>query len=124
MAAVSSVVRHRYSDKHGAPKYLEALLRRAVGQCSELPVGVQHVSFTHINSRVFDADLFQTLTNQDRSHDNKPDWAARIEKRKENLRDYVGRHLICVFIRLPSLHYTIEIDLNTALVVHWEWQRI
>ena len=124
MAAVSSAVRHRYSDKPDAPKSLEALLRRAVGRCSELPVGVQNVSFTHISSRVFDEGLFQTLINQSRSHDNKSDWAARIEKREENLTDYVGRHLVCVFIHLPGLHYTIEIDLNTALVVHWEWQRI
>ena len=32
--------------------------------------------------------------------------------------------LICVFIRLPGVIYTIEIDPGTEEVIHWEWQKM
>ena len=44
---------------------------------------------------------------------------SRIE---QALHLYIGKMLACVYVRLPGVHYTIEVDVESCEVVYWEWQ--
>jgi hypothetical protein len=102
----------------------ESQIRQIIGHCRDIPVGIQGASLTCVNERVLDKPVFLSITSQAPSGQPDGDWAARLSHRKENLKKHVGNLLICVFIRLPGVHYTIEIDPSSASVVHWEWQQI
>jgi hypothetical protein len=40
------------------------------------------------------------------------------------LSQYLDKTLICIYIRLPGVHYTIEIDPKMNRVIYWEWQSV
>ena len=102
----------------------ESKIRQIIAGCREIPVGIQRAKLTCVNERVLDQTLFRSLASQSRPGSPEGDWTARLNHRKQNLHKHIGSHLTCVFIRLPGVHYTIEIDPNAASVVHWEWQPI
>ena len=97
-------------------------LRDILRQFGELPDGVPRLPFTQLSCRLLTSDQFQTLISQRKMQVSDPDWVSRLQKRCTSLAPYVGHFLICIFIRLPGCHYTIEVDPIVRSVVHWEWQ--
>lgn len=97
-------------------------IRRIIQKCIKLPPDVATAEFTRVDERVLDQRLLSFLVSESASKSNDADWVARQQCRKEALSPYLDRVLICVFIRLPGIHYTIEIDPELERVVHWEWQ--
>lgn len=97
-------------------------LREVIKSCAELPFEVRKAKFTRVEERLIDECLLVRLTNQLSLESNATDLLDRFQSRKESLSPYLGSILTCVFIRLPGIHYTIEIDPITSAIVHWEWQ--
>ena len=87
-----------------------------------LPAVVAEARFTSVVERVVDQGLLDALTLDSACSDRANDWHGRSKRREDALSRYLGQVLICVFIRLPGVHYTIEIDPEIARVVHCEWQ--
>jgi len=113
----------RYTDKPVNILDLDELeLRQIIRRLGEIPEVVRQVSFTQIIRRIFCASSFAMAISQKKLHGSDEDWEYRLQRRSASLSPYVGKHLICVFIRLPGVHYTIEVDPGERRVVHWEWQ--
>lgn len=97
--------------------------REVIKSCAELPFEVRKAKFMQVEERLIDECLLVRLTNQLSLESNATDWVDRFQSRQDALSPYLGSILTCVFIRLPGVHYTIEIDPITRAVVHWEWQQ-
>ncbi len=97
--------------------------REVIRSCSELPFEVRTAKFTQLEEHLIDECLLVRLTSQSSLDDDAIDLVERFQSRQDSLVPYLGSTLTCVFIRLPGVHYTIEIDPITMMVVHWEWQR-
>ncbi len=94
----------------------------AVRAFEELPDIVRHVKFREVNERILDAKLFETIVSQRPIRDDETDWPDRLKRRHEALHPHIGKKLACAFVRLPGVHYTIEVDVESCKVVYWEWQ--
>ena len=96
--------------------------RDAVRACVELPDYVRHAKFRQVNERILDAKLFRAVVSQRSFGTSEKNWTERLKWRHDALRPYIGKKLACVFVRLPGVHYTIEVDPVAGEIVHWEWQ--
>ncbi len=96
--------------------------REVIKSCAELPFEVRKAKFTQVEERLIDECLLVRLTNQLSLESNATDLVDRLQFRQESLSPYLGSILTRVFIRLPGVHYTIEIDPITRAIVHWEWK--
>ena len=97
-------------------------IRAIIQECSELPPDVTRAELTRVDERIIDRRLLSFLVGQSAPAHHESGWLVRQRCRKDALSPYLGRVLICVFIRLPGIHYTIEVDPELQRVVHWEWQ--
>ncbi len=97
-------------------------IRAIIQKCVELPADVTSAELTRVDERIIDQRLLSFLISDSASQSNDADWVVRRRRRKEALSPYLDRVLICVFILLPGIHYTIEVDPELGRVVHWEWQ--
>ena len=97
-------------------------IRAIIQKCVEIPADVTSAKLTYVIERILDPRLLSFLVSESASQSNNTDWIVRRRCRKEALSPYLDRVLICVFIRLPGIHYTIEVDPESERVVHWEWQ--
>ena len=97
-------------------------IRAIIQECRELPPDVTRAESTRVDERVIDLRLLSFLVGQSAPERRDPGWLDRQSCRKDALSPYLGRVLICVFIRLPGIHYTIEVDPELQRVGHWEWQ--
>ena len=97
-------------------------LRDIIRQRRDIPAEVADAVFSHVVRREFDYTLFTTITTQSITGGADEEWEARLEKRRIALREHVGDELICVFVCLPRIHYTMEIDPLHRRLVYWEWQ--
>jgi hypothetical protein len=97
-------------------------IRAIIQECSELPPDVTRAELTRVDERIIDRRLLSFLASQSAPEHHDPGSLVRQSFRKDVLSPYLGRVLICVFIRLPGIHYTIEVDPELQRVVHWEWQ--
>jgi hypothetical protein len=98
-------------------------IRGIIRECIELPPDVSSAKFTCVDERLLDQQLLSFLASESVAESDEADRVVRQQCRNGALSPYLGRILICVFIRLPGVHYTIEIDPDSERVVHWEWQR-
>ena len=96
--------------------------KEVIKSCAELPFEVRKAKFTQVEERLIDECLLVRLTNQLSLESNPTDMVDRFRSRQESLSPYLGSKLTCVFIRLPGIHYTIEIDPDTKAIIYWEWQ--
>ena len=96
-------------------------IRTIIKECIEIPTDVASAEFTSVNERVIDQRLLSILLSQSASERHDSDWVVRQRCRKSRLSRYLGEVLICVFIRLPGVQYTIEVDPELKRIVHWEW---
>ena len=103
--------------------FSESDLRLVIRTVRELPVGVAGAPFSLVIDRELSEDLYAGLVNQACTTSDLQGWKARLARRRQHLQCCIGRRLMCVFIRLPGVHYTIEIDPVSRSVVHWEWQK-
>lgn len=117
----SSVLVERLNDE-GVDEPLD--VRAILGACKVLPAVVARARLTSVVERVVDQGLLDSLTSDPASPDSTNDWHRRSKRREAALSRYLGEILICVFIRLPGIHYTIEIDPEVGRVIHCEWQEI
>ena len=99
-------------------------IRAILKACAELPPAVISAEYTYIKERIVDRDLLESLTGESAFPTGTSDWPNRRKRRRQALSRYLDKLLICVFIRLPGVHYTIEIDPEIDRVIHWEWQPI
>lgn len=97
-------------------------LRDIIRQRRDIPAEVADAVFSHVVRRELDYTLFTTITTQSITSGAEEEWEARLEKRRTALREHVGDELICVFVCLPRIHYTMEIDPLHRRLVYWEWQ--
>lgn len=97
-------------------------LRNVIRRFDELPEFVRLTKFAGVDERQLHYELMTTLFTQPPRPNHQCDWESRLQKRKNALARYRGKVLHCVFIQLPGVHYTIEVDLEASAVVHWEWQ--
>ena len=97
-------------------------LRDIIRQRRDIPAEVADAVFSHVVRRELDYALFTTITTQSITGGADEEWEARLEKRRIALREHVGDELICVFVCLPRIHYTMEIDPLHRRLVYWEWQ--
>ena len=97
-------------------------IRAIIQECVELPAGVTSAELTCVVERILDEQLFSFLIGDAASQGDEADWVIRRRRRKEALSPYLDKILISVFIHLPGMHYTIEVDPELERVVHWEWQ--
>lgn len=93
-----------------------------LAQCTGLPEGVVDCAPTHVEERLFTKEELRRITNVQSLDENDTSIRQQLKKRGKVLSPYVGSTLRCVFIRLPGVHYTIEIDPDSQVVVHLEWQ--
>ena len=97
-------------------------IRTIIQACVELPADVTNAELTCVVERILDQRLFSFLISESASQSNDANWVVRQQRRKEALSPYLDKVLICVFVHLPGIHYTIEVDPELERVVHWEWQ--
>ena len=97
-------------SSHWSNRIEECDLRDILRQFGELPGLVPEMPFTQLSVRLLDSEHFQYLVSQRKTQGNDSDWESRLQKRRANLETFIGQHLLCVFIRLPGVHYTIEVD--------------
>ena len=97
-------------------------IRAIIRECTEVAPDVTRAELTRVDKRIIDRRLLSLLVGQSAPERHDPEWLVRQSCRKDALSPYLGRVLICVFIRLPGIHYTIEVDPELQRVVHWEWQ--
>ncbi len=97
-------------------------IRGIIRQCIELPPDVISAEFTRVDERLLDQQLLSFLASESVAESDEAERDVRQQCRKGALSPYLGRILSCVFIRVPGVHYTIEIDSESERVVHWEWQ--
>lgn len=97
---------------------------RVIETCDELPDAVRTATFSRIDGRFLDKRLFRILISQTPVKGAEDGWSTRIWEREKALMPHIGRFLMCVLIRLPGVHYTIEIDPEQRCIVHWEWQTV
>ena len=96
--------------------------REVIKSFAELPFEVRNAKLTQVEERIIDECLLLRLTNRPSLESSATNMVDRFQSRFESLSGYLGSTLTCVFIRLPGVHYTIEIDPIKRAVVHWEWQ--
>lgn len=102
----------------------EHRLRRVLRQCKDLPEEVRAAKFTRVQQRRLDKALLTTLLTQGPPASGDENWDSRLLKRKQSLLRHLDKVMHCIFIRLPGVHYTIEVDLEARAVAYWEWQRL
>ena len=102
----------------GATRSLD--IRDILDRCPDLPTQIKKADITLISERAIDKNELARLTNPIFSGQEN---SAVLHARRKALRPYLGSLLICVFIRLPGVHYTIEVDPVSSSVIHWEWQK-
>tara|TARA_R110002096_G_scaffold166322_4_gene335559 strand:- start:592 stop:963 length:372 start_codon:yes stop_codon:yes gene_type:complete len=117
----SSVLVERHIDE-GVDEPLD--IRTILETCKFLPTVVAQARLTSVVERLVDQGLLDALTSDSACSNSASDWHGRSKRREEALSRYLGQVLICVFIRLPGVHYTIEIDPEVRRVIHCEWQEI
>lgn len=98
-------------------------IRAILASCKILPAVVAKATFTSVIERVVDQEVLDRLTSEAARSSNSGDWLDRRKRREAALSQYLGHILVCVFIRLPGIHYTIEIDPQNERVIHCEWQK-
>ena len=99
-------------------------LRSIIEKSIALPADVLSADFSYIHNRILDQSVFSSLTTPSSTETETFDLSDRYDRRKEALTPYLDKRLVCVCIRLPGVVYTIEIDLGTKKVIHWEWQSV
>ena len=104
-------------------KDAELDIQEILESCPRLPVCLIGARIAHIEERVIDESLLSRLTNSSSFEEINDESLFRFRKRQKALSPYLDSILICVFIRVPGGHYTIEIDPVDRSVVHWEWQQ-
>ena len=93
-----------------------------LAQCSWLPEDVRSSAPSRVFERTLDSEEFRRITTMATHDPLSVDTGKILAARKKALRPFLESQLVCVFIRLPGGHYTIEIEPISEKVVHWEWQ--
>lgn len=83
---------------------------------------ISEAPFAHVSQRKITLEQYHDLTTQVCQGGDSDSWRARIDARRSRLASYVGRSLVCIFIRFPTAHFTVEIDPKSSAVVHFEGQ--
>ena len=97
-------------------------LRALIKNCTAIPSEISEAKFSRVVERKIDESLLRYLTDNGDHENGDEELAPETQCRLQALSPYLDRTLICVLIRLPGVHYTIEIDPTDDRVVHWEWQ--
>lgn len=93
-----------------------------ISEVADIPDSVKLAPFSRIAARTITQSVVETLTTKTLEDTSSAEWIHRIRLRRKALLSYVGRTLVCVFVKLPGIHYTLEIDPQIGQVVYWESQ--
>ena len=98
--------------------------RSIIREFPELPEAARAAEFARIEGRQLNRRLLRQLISQVPPPGSAVGWSTRILKREESLLPHLGKQLYCVLIRLPGVQYTLEVDIESRAIVHWEWQAV
>lgn len=124
MAAISVALPQEIETCTPQTTMREADLSAIIRRHGEIPTAVVAAGISHRLDRMLSPALFDAITTQPKISGTDAAWAKRLHRRKARLKRFVGRRLVCAFIRVPGVHYTIEIDPDSQNVVHWEAQTL
>ena len=124
MAAVSIALPQEIETRTPQTEIREADLSAIILRHGEIPTAVVKAGISHRLDRVLSPALFDAIIAQPKVGGSDEAWAKRLYRRRVRLKRFVGRRLVCAFIRVPGAHHTIEIDPDSQNVVHWEAQAL
>ena len=100
----------------------ESVFVTAIRQCADLPNEVRKARFSYIKEHRIDQAFLSRLETAGSHPERDTDRMARLDRRRQSLSKFLERNLVCGYVRLPGVFYTIEVDPESAQVVHWEWE--
>jgi hypothetical protein len=94
----------------------------AVRKAGEIPEDVRAAAdqVVNVEGRTFDESYLAYLDEQIELAPRGPEWAARLERRREGLSAFCDRPLIVGRIGLNRDEYRIWVNPRTGTVIHWE----
>ncbi len=101
---------------------LRNVFSEAVLRCADLPqVGKEQVDDARqIEEHTFDSTYIEFLDEQIRLNARGDEWSKRLRKRRLQMAPLTDQRLISGRISIPDGDLSIEVDLATSRVVHWE----
>lgn len=95
---------------------------KAVMECADLPrIGKERVHDTsHIEEHTFDSSYIEFLDEQIRLNARGDDWNSRLRDRSQHLAPFADQRLIRGKIPIPGGDLSIEVEPESARVIHWE----
>jgi hypothetical protein len=99
-----------------------ALFVEAVRARSDLPALLRDrvTDVTNLEQHRFDESYLVFLDEQIRLGPRGPQWAERLARRRAALLPFRGLTLLRGLVQVGDSDFTVEIDLTTRAVVHWE----
>lgn len=97
-------------------------IRRILRAHPKISSHISEALFTHVSQRQLTIEQYCDLKTEVCPSDDCESWQARLAARGSRLAPYVGKPLVCIYIRFPAAHFTVEIDPLTSTVVHFEGQ--
>ena len=95
-------------------------IQSIIQQCSELPDPIRSAEVDKSFDRMLDDNELDRVTNPMSVEDGDTAAMDRLIRRRKELRPFLGSYLTSAIIRVPGLCYTIEVDMDSETVVHWE----
>ena len=104
----------------------KTLLIDAVRTRADLPASLrEHVTeVTAVEEHRFDQTYIKFLDEQIRLSPRGPEWTERFLRRRAALSPFCGVTLVRGRIRVADTDYTVEVDLETRSLIHWEEYKI
>src|SRR5262245_9025239 len=99
-----------------------ALFVEAVRKAAGLPAMLRkHASdVTGLEEHRFDPSYIEFLDTQIRLSPRGPEWTERLKRRRAALLPLCGLTLLRGRVQVGDTDFTVEIDLATRAVIHWE----
>ncbi|MDB5318514.1 MAG: hypothetical protein JWN40_145 [Phycisphaerales bacterium] len=99
-----------------------ALFVEAVRAQADLPALLRERAsdVTDLEQHQFEESYLAFLDEQIRLSPRGPQWAERLARRRAALLPFRGLTLLRGLVQVGDSDFTVEIDLTTRAVVHWE----
>ena len=94
----------------------------AIEASSDMPPEIlaEPAKFSDVETRRFNRSYIESLDQQIQLEPREPEWTEVLQRRRNNLRNYVGYPLVCCVASVQARRFWIKVDLEKVNVVHWE----
>lgn len=91
-------------------------------ECADLPqIGKERVhTALHVEEHSFDSSYIEFLDEQIRLNARGDEWSSRLRDRRQHLAPFANQRLIRGKIPIPDGDLSIEVEPESARVIHWE----